>query len=157
MSFSKKIDLSRLPDISNLRLERLNPLMLMATGGILIVVLVMLLTTGGSNQEQNNIALSQAKQSMDNVSDVVQNLRRALKDEQVQQLAATAASDPEKLADLQQSIGARIPGLLDVRLFKNNLNELRAEELGPFGFIVLDMLLTAAESGETPVQLHGCG
>ena len=44
-----------------------------------------------------------------------------------------------------------------VDLFTTDLSTLRATELGPFGYAVLDMLLSTAETGQAPMQIHGKG
>ncbi len=157
LKINTKTDLKKLLSLQKLQLERLNPLILMASGAILLTVLAVLLFTGGPGNKSNAGALSQAKQAMSQVGNVVQNFRRVLEDQQVQELAASAAADPDKLSNLQQYISGRIPGLIEIKLFGAESGKLRAADLGPFGYIVLDMLMVAAESGRSPVQIHGKG
>jgi phosphomannomutase/phosphoglucomutase len=152
-----KVDLGGLPGLQKLHLEQLNPLVLISIGCVFLVVLTVLFFVGGTSQQGNDATLERAKQSMGQVGGVVQNFRRVLEDQQVQELAVIAATDPEKLPNLQQYVSGRIPDLIEIKLFDSDLNKLRAADLGPFGFVVLDMLLTAAESGITPVQIHGTG
>jgi phosphomannomutase/phosphoglucomutase len=68
-----------------------------------------------------------------------------------------AAQDPEKLTNLQQYVSGRIPNLIALDLFTSDLNTLRATDLGPFGYAVLDLLMTTAEKGQGPIQIHGKG
>ena len=143
--------------IHKLHLDRLNPLVLMAVGAVSLVVLVVLLFAGGTSQQENDAILERAKQSMGQVSNLVQNMRRVLEDEQVQALAEIALDNAEKLDNLEQYISGRVPDLIDIELFSPGLAELRAENLGPSGYAVLDMLWTAAESGMAPVQIHSLG
>jgi phosphomannomutase/phosphoglucomutase len=150
-------DLSGLINLHKLKLDRVNPLMLMAAGAVMLVVVAALLFAGGASQQENDAALNRAKQAMDQVGDVVQNFRRALEDQQVQELAVIATNEPEKLSNLQQYIGGRIPGLIEIKLFPTDLDSLRATDLEPFGYALLDMLLVAAETGIAPAQLHGKG
>lgn len=157
MNISGKIDLSGLPDLRKLHLERLNPLMLMASGAVLLLVLAVLLFAGGSSQQENDATLKRAKQTMGQVGGVIQNLRRALEDQQVQELAHMAATDSDKLSNLRQYVSGRIPDLIELNLYAPDLDSLRAAELEPHGFAVLDMLLTASESGIAPAQIHGKG
>jgi phosphomannomutase/phosphoglucomutase len=149
--------LSGLINLHKLKLDRVNPLMLMAAGAVMLVVVAVLLFAGGASQQENDAALNRAKQAMDQVGDVVQNFRRALEDQQVQELAVIATNEPEKLSNLQQYIGGRIPGLIEIKLFPTDLDSLRATDLEPFGYALLDMLLVAAETGIAPAQLHGKG
>ena len=157
LKINEKMDLSDLLDVRKLHLERLNPLVLIASGVVLLLVLAVLLFAGGNSQQENDATLKRAKQTMGQVGGVIQNLRRALEDQQVQELAVIAAADPGKLSNLQQYVGGRIPDLIELSLFGTNLDSLRATELGPSGYAVLDMLLTASESGIAPAQIHGKG
>ncbi len=152
-----KANLSGLPGLQKLHLERMNPLVLISIGCVFLVVLVVLFFVGGTSQQGNDATLERAKQSMGQVGGVVQNLRRVLEDQQVQELAVIAANDPEKLSNLQQYVSGRIKDLIEIKQFDTDLNKLRAADLGPFGFVVLDMLITAAESGIAPAQIHGTG
>ena len=152
-----KMDLKGLPDLRKLHLERLNPLMLMASGAVLLLLLAVLLFAGGSSQQENEATLKRAKQTMGQVGGAVQNLRRALEDQQVQELALIAAADTEKLSNLQQYVGGRIPDLIELNMYGTELDALRAADLEPFGYAVLDMLLTASEAGIAPAQIHGKG
>jgi len=157
MNMSGKIDFSGLPDLQKLHLERLNPLMLIASGTVLLLVLAVLLFAGGSSQQENEATLKRAKQTMGQVGGVIQSLRRTLEDQQVQELALIAAADSGKLSNLQQYVGGRIPDLIELNLYGTDLDSLRAADLEPFGYAVLDMLLTASESGIAPAQIHGKG
>jgi phosphomannomutase/phosphoglucomutase len=123
----------------------------------LLLVLAVLLFAGGSSQQENEATLKRAKQTMGQVGGVIQNLRRALEDQQVQELALIAATDPEKLSNLQQYVGGRVPDLIELNMYGTDLDALRAADLEPFGYAVLDMLLTASETGIAPAQIHGKG
>jgi len=150
-------DLSGLINLHKLNLDRVNPLVLMAAGAVMLVVVAVLLFAGGASQQENDAALNRAKQAMDQVGGVVQNFRRTLEDQQVQELAVIASNEPEKLSILQQYISGRIPGLIEIELFPVDLDSLRATDMGPLGYALLDMLLEASESGLAPAQSHGKG
>ena len=152
-----KMDLKGLPDLRKLHLELLNPLMLIASGAVLLLVLAVLLFAGGSSQQENEATLKRAKQTMGQIGGVIQTLRRTLEDQQVQELALIAAADTEKLSNLQQYVGGRIPDLNELDMYGTDLDALRAADLEPFGYAVLDMLLTASETGIAPAQIHGKG
>jgi phosphomannomutase/phosphoglucomutase len=143
--------------LQNLHLERINPFVLMIAGLVCLVVLAILLWLGGASQQDNDATLDRARQSMGQVTGVVQNLRRVLEDQQVQELAAIAAADSTKLTSLQQYISGRIPELLSAELFGADLDDMRAADLEPFGYALLDMLFVARESGIAPAQIHGSG
>ena len=157
LKINGKMDLKGMPSLRKLHLERLNPLMLIASGAVLLLVLAVLLFAGGSSQQENDATLKRAKQTMGQIGGVIQSLRRALEDQQVQELALIAADDPGKLSNLQQYVGGRIPDLIELNLYGTDLDGLRAADLEPFGYAVLDMLLTASESGIAPAQIHGKG
>ena len=152
-----KLDVRELLSLKNLHLERVNPFVLMAAGLLCLVVLAVLLFAGGASQQDNDSTLNRAKQSMGQVTGVVQNLRRVLEDQQVQELAVIAAADPAKQTNLQQYISGRIPELLSAELYGAELDNMRAADLEPFGYALLDMLLVAQESGIAPAQIHGTG
>jgi len=54
--------------LSNLRLETINPFLLMATGALLLVLLVFMLFAGGTSQHENDDVLAQAQKSLKQVS-----------------------------------------------------------------------------------------
>ena len=67
--------------LSNLRLEKINPFLLMATGALLLVLLVFMLFAGGTSQHENDDVLAQAQKSLKQVSVALQSIRRALQDQ----------------------------------------------------------------------------
>jgi len=157
ITFKEKINLSVLLDIQKWHLERLNPLVLIVSGAVLLAMLAALFLVGGTSQQENEATLNRAKQTMAQVGGVVQNFRRVLQDQQVQELAVIAANDPSKLSSLQQYISGRMPDLIEISLYETDLGKLRAADLGSFGYALLDMLLVAEESGVTSAQIHGKG
>ena len=153
----EKVDLQGVQNAFSDRVEKLNPLVLMIAGAVMLVLVAVLFITRGTSQSGNNAVLKQAEQVIGHVSENIQNFNRVLEDQQVQELAAIAAAEPEKLANLKQYVSGRIPDLIDIQLYPPNLDPMRAADLGPFGYAVLDMLYLAAKSGLAPVQLHGNG
>ena len=109
-------DLNRLPGVQKLRLERVNPMLLVIVGAVLLLVMVLMLFIGGSSQQDNEVALNRAQQSLGQVRDLVKGFRRVLEDQQVQELAVMAAAEPDKLPNLQQYLSGRIPDLIEVKL-----------------------------------------
>ena len=157
LKIPKTINTDKLPDLQQLHLERLNPLVLMAIGTVLLVALATMLFTGRPSQEDNEASLERAAQTMSQVSSIVRNFSRVLEDQQVQELAVIAAADPGKVSNLQQYISGRIPDLIEVELHGIGLDKMRAADLDPFGYARLDMLMKAAETGQAPAQIHGQG
>ena len=155
MKFGGNLDWRALLDSLVTQIGHLNPLSLIGIGAAALVLAVVLIFTGGASQADNDATLEQAQQVMGQVSDQVQNFRRVLEDQQVQELAILAATNPDKLSNLRQYISGRIPGLIESDLLPMDLSALRATDLDPFGYAVLDMLLVAAEAGLAPAQIHG--
>ncbi len=151
------IELVEKVNLQKLHLERINPLHLIGAGAALLLILAVMLFAGGTSQKDNEQILQRAQQSMTQVGGVVQNFRRLLNDQQVQELAAIAASNPDKLASMQQYISGRVPDLIDIKLFETDLDKLRAADLGEYGYAVLDMLMEAERAGLAPAQIHGKG
>ncbi len=157
MKFSGNLDWRILLDTLVARIGHLNPLTLIGTGALALILAVFLILTGGVSKADNDAKLRQAEQVLGQVSDQIQNFRRVLEDQQVQDLAVFAVTDPEKRSNLQQYVSGRLPDLIEIELYPPDLHGLRAADLNPFGYAVLDMLLVAAESGLAPAQIHGQG
>jgi len=139
------------------QIEQQNPFLLIASGALALVLAVVLYMAGGASQHSNAETLERVQQVTGQVGSYVQDFRRALEDQQTQELAVMAAADPDNLSSLQQYVSGRIPNLIDIELFPADLHTLRATDLEPFGYAVLDMLLSAAETGLGPAQIHGSG
>ena len=161
MNIKQKIDLGGLAKLfgglEKLHLERLNPMVLIGVGVALLVLLAGLFFFGGGSQEGNDNKLEQARHTINQVSGSIKNFRRVLEDQQVQELAAIAAVDREKLPNLQQYVSGRIPELIEITLFEPDLTQLRGGDMGPSGYAVLDMLMKARDDGLALVQIHGKG
>jgi len=150
------INLNDLPGVQKLHLERINPWILIIIGAVLIGTLALTLFLGGVSQQDNEVVLDQARQTMGRVGDMVQDYRQVMGDQQVQELAVMAAGNPEQFDNLKQYLQGRIPEFIDARLYGPELGNLRAKELGPFGYAILDMLMET-ESDLAPLQIHGVG
>jgi len=157
MDIGGKVDWRSLPDLVRTRTKNLNPFMVIGLGLAALALVVILFMVGGTSQQGNDATLKRAQVAISQVSEFVLNFRRVLEDQQVQELAELAASDPEKLSNLNQYVSGRIPDLIELRLLPPDLGNLRASDLDPFGYAALDMLLVAEESGLVPAQIHGTG
>jgi len=153
----KKVDRATMVILQKLHLERLRPLVSIALGLILLVALAFLLFAGANDQNKNTTALVEAKQVMNKMGVAVQTVRQVLEDEQMQGLAALAALDVSKAPGFEQYVKNRLQGVKKVQLFSPDISALRGPDLGPYGYAVLDMLLSAAEGGLIPAQIHGKG
>ncbi|MGD9265344.1 MAG: hypothetical protein PVJ71_06165, partial [Lysobacterales bacterium] len=151
-----KTDLAKLPLLQKLHLERLNPVYVAVAGALILGLFTVSLFFDGVSFEDNEAALERARHTLGQVNSVARDLRRALDDQQVQELAAIAASDAGKMTNLQQYLKGRIPELTGAEMLEPDLDAMRASDLGAYGFAVLDMLLEA-ESGMAPMQIHGQG
>ena len=151
------VDMGSLINVLMFRIGNLNPYLLIASGALVLVLVVVLFLTSAPSQEENDEALARAQQVISQVSGVVQNMRQVLEEQKVQELAVLAVDQPGKLFDLQHYVRSQIPELIEIELFPEDLSSLRAPDLGPFGYAVLDMLLVTSESGLAPAQMHGEG
>jgi len=157
INISEKVDFHGLFDSLMFRIETLNPFMLIGSGAVALILVAALFLMGGSSQSSIDAKLARAEQVIGQVSGLIQNYNRVLEDQQVQELAVIAAADPDKLSNLRQYISGRIPDLIEIELFGTDLDALRAADLAPFGYAVLDMLLVASDAGQASVQIHGSG
>ncbi len=157
MKLTKKIKFPRDINWWKVQLEALNPLALIVPGVLLLLLLSLLLFSGGTSQDDNDAFYKNAEKTMRQVSETVHSFRKVLMDSQLRQLVASAAAAPDQLAGLRQYVGERVPELIDIQLYDNNLAELRPLDMGPFGFALYDMLLSAQELGQSTVQVHGAG
>ena len=157
IELSGKVDFRGILDSLLFRAEHLNPVALIGIGSAALIFVVVLFFTNGTSQKDSDDTLNRAEQVIGQVSDHVQNFRRVLEDQQVQELAVIATVSPDKLSNLQQYISGRIPDLIAVDLYTADLETLRGTDLGPSGYAVLDMLLTMAATGPAPAQIHGKG
>jgi phosphomannomutase/phosphoglucomutase len=144
----------KLPGLSSFSLSDINPWILIAVGAAFLMIMAAMFMFSGNKGGNQDAVLAQAQQSMQQVGDVVQNFRGVLEDLQVQELAAIAIDDPDKIENLKQYVSGRISDVQDLMLFDPQLDELRGKDLGPDGYALLDMLWKAKEGGIAPVQYH---
>ncbi|MCP4048455.1 MAG: phosphomannomutase/phosphoglucomutase, partial [Gammaproteobacteria bacterium] len=156
-NIGKNIDFKKLIDINVRYIGSLNPHILIVVGTAVLLVLAILLFAGGANRQENTATLERAQLSMGEVGGMVKNIRRVLEDQQVQGLAAIAVVEPGKLSNLQQYVRGRIPELVKIELFGADLDTLRGEDLGPYGYTILDMLLSTEKTDPASAQIHGQG
>ena len=84
----------------------------------------------------------------------IRSLKRVMSDEQVKSLAMRALDDPEKSKDLFSYLNGRMSQISGVQLFSSDTAGLRATDLGPNGYALLEMILEALEGNESLLQIH---
>ncbi|MGD8385073.1 MAG: phosphomannomutase/phosphoglucomutase [Lysobacterales bacterium] len=153
-----KPDSAKTPGLADrLPLRKLKPRTLIVAGALLLLVLAVTLITVGNGPQDNQEALADAQKSLKQLTASVQGVRRALQDQQVQELAAIAVTDPAKMKSLRQYVSGRVAQLIDLQLYGPELESLRGGDMGPYGYALLDMLMTARSNGLAPAQIHGQG
>lgn len=84
----------------------------------------------------------------------VQSLRRVLLSEQAQSLALRALENPDTTSDLFAYVNGRLSQITAVQVYPSDLSGVAPEELGPNGYAVFDMLLSAVEGNKALLQMH---
>jgi len=84
----------------------------------------------------------------------VQSLKRVLLSEQAQSLALRALENPDTTSDLLAYVNGRLSQITAVQVYPADLSGLAPEELGPNGYAVFDMLLSAVEGNQALLQMH---
>lgn len=84
----------------------------------------------------------------------VQNIKRVLRDAQVQDLAARALENPATVDDLFAYLNGRLPSIASAQVFDAAVDDLQPGELGPNGYALLDMLLSALDGNPSLLQIH---
>jgi len=97
---------------------------------------------------------AEATAALEQLGEPIQSLKRVLRDRQVQALATRALEDPEKLEDLFAYANGRIPQISAVQVLSRDLRGVSSEDLGPNGFAVLDMVLSALAGKRALLQVH---
>ena len=99
-------------------------------------------------------ALAEGEFAVGQLLEPVQSVKRVLNNEQVQALALRALDNPETIDDLFAYVNGRMNEILEVRVFPRDLSGIEPEALGPNGFAMLDMLLSALEGNTGLLQIH---
>ena len=84
----------------------------------------------------------------------IQNLKRVLNDEQVTSLAVRALESPDKSRDLFSYLNGRMSQISGVQVYGSDITGLMAEDLGPNGFALLDMIYAALDGNKSLLQIH---
>lgn len=150
-----KTALNRLPGISGEK--RVDTRLICALGifGVVLIALVAWLAYADvSGRTSMAKSAQEAEEILQQLSQPVQSLKRTLADDSVQTLAARAIENPDTLPDLFAYLNGRIPQVTDVYVFPRDLLGLDAAALGPNGYAMLDMALSALENDAALLQFH---
>jgi phosphomannomutase len=123
--------------------------------GILMIVLTVWLgVSDWRKSSASSAAEAQGRQALKQLQQPIQSLKRALSDEQVQVLAVRAVENPETAGDLFAYLNGRIKQVQSVDVFPAEAGRLDPKALGPNGFAVLAMILSALEEKQGLMQIH---
>jgi len=84
----------------------------------------------------------------------IQSLKRVLADEQVQSLARRAIENPDTVNDLFAYANGRLKQISSAQVFGKDVSALRPADMGPNGFALMDMILSALEGKKSLLQVH---
>jgi hypothetical protein len=129
-----------------------NPWIYIVSGVVVMGLACLFLIVGSSKNRAGEKALVQAAAGVEQVTQATLAFRRVLEDEQVQAMAALALENPGNEVQLRQYLAGRLGDSVDVLLFDKRFEMVDPAELGPGGFIILDMLF-AQEAGLVPLQV----
>jgi phosphomannomutase/phosphoglucomutase len=99
-------------------------------------------------------ARQEGRQAVESLVQSVESLKRVLVDDQVQALAARAVENPDTVEDLASYLTGRNGNIQEVMVFPSDLSATYPEDLGPNGFALLDMILSAKEGKKNLMQIH---
>lgn len=151
MDLKQQLDVSGLRSIVYGIANR--PLILMLIGGVMIASAAFSLFGSSAGARDSEMALQQGRRAVAQLVEPVESLRRLLRDEQVQSMAAMSLEDESTLQDLKGYLQGRVQDIQEVQIFEPNFPLHNANELGDSGYVILDMLFATAKGGLAPVQL----
>jgi phosphomannomutase/phosphoglucomutase len=123
-------------------------------GATLVIGALWLVIADWRAERSAAVAVREAEAALEQILVPVQNLKRVLASEQVQNLAVRALRQPETLADLQAYVSGRMAQISEVRVFPADLSGVDAGDLGPNGYAVLDLLLGTLDGQRSSLQIH---
>jgi phosphomannomutase len=123
-------------------------------GVVLVVAAVWLAVTDWRVSRQQAEAAAEEEYALTQLLEPVQSVKRLLTNEQVQSLALRALENPQTIDDLFAYVNGRMKQILEVRVYPQDLSGIDPESLGPNGYAVFDMLLSAVEGNKGLLQIH---
>jgi phosphomannomutase/phosphoglucomutase len=92
--------------------------------------------------------------ALEQLIEPVQSLKRVLNSEQAQSLAARALDNPDTGEDLLAYLHGRMSQITAASVYPADLSGVVPEDLGPNGYALFDMLLSALDGSEALLQIH---
>jgi phosphomannomutase/phosphoglucomutase len=105
-------------------------------------------------QHETAVKQAAAEAAVEQLVEPVQSIKRVLGTEQVQSLAARAVENPATGDDLFAYVNGRMSQINAVRVFPRDLSGIQPEDLGPNGFALFEMLLSALDGNQSLLQIH---
>ncbi|MDT8319937.1 MAG: phosphomannomutase/phosphoglucomutase [Xanthomonadales bacterium] len=150
---------SKLQEIPGLSLKKRVDRRLIYTLGIfgllLIALVIGLLYSDMRGKAAVAESQAETQEILDQLAQPVQSLRRTLTDDRVQALASRALDNPDTLLDLAAYLSGRIPQISEVRVIPADVLAVDPAALGPNGFAMLDMAISALGKNTALLQFHG--
>jgi len=123
-------------------------------GLLLVVGSAWLALTDWRMQRAVSAKAAQAEAVAAQLDEPVQAIKRVLNAEQVQSLAARALQNPDTGDDLFAYVNGRMKQISSVRVFPKDLSGIVPEDLGPNGYALFEMLLSALDGNQALLQIH---
>ena len=150
---------AKLQEIPGLSLKKRVDRRLIYALGIFGLVLIALVIGALYSDMRGKAAVAEsqaeAQEILGQLAQPVQSLQRTLADERVQALASRALDNPDTLPDLAAYLSGRIPQISDARVLPADVLGVDPVALGPNGFAMLDMAISALENRTALLQFHG--
>ena len=103
---------------------------------------------------QEAAAAAEAEAAMQRLQEPVQTVKRVLGDEQVRALALRAIENPATTEDLFAYLNGRLGAVTGVQVFPADPSVIQPATLGPNGYAILDMVLSALAGNTSLLQMH---
>jgi len=130
-------------------------IILLAVFGVILIGFAAWTTVSEWRAErQNRAATAEGEAAVGQLLEPVRSIKRVLTDEQVQSLAVRAIGNPATTEDLFAYVNGRLNAVSAVGVFPADVSGLQPEELGPNGYAVFDMVLSALSGNESLLQVH---
>ncbi len=123
------------------------------SGSIIVIVAALFMIMGTTDESRSDKARNEARQSVDQMSRVVQEIQELLQNGTVQALAERALAGEPVSATLLAETRNLIPEVTDVHVYRPDVFMMDLDLLGDNGFILLDIMAAAVEEERSPVQI----
>lgn len=121
---------------------------------LLIAVPAWLTVVDMGNSRAAGLATGEGQAAVEHVTEIAESLQRVLDDEQVQALAAQVVAQPGNLDELKKYVSGLASGITDVQIYSPELKSFDPGAIEANGYALLDMLTTANNGLNVPLQFH---